>query len=256
LPGKIDEMRIYDYDISESVIQELYDEGASNILPTEEGLVVFYPFNGNAKDVSGNSINATDYGPTLTEDRFGNPNSAYSFDGDDDYIITQNDIDWEHSELNKNMTISVWVYPLSLGYKGIYGPGWALNNRDAHYDGYYWSLGFGSVSTKNQKASFSIHGQQGQPNYESTTILNFENWYHIVVVLKNSENVKIYVNGILENIYDIPFSPSDKLGKLAIGKNGQSDGEFREYLWEGKIDDIRIYNRVLSETEIQSLYIE
>ena len=51
-----------------------------------DGLVVWYPFSGNANDQSGNGNHATVYGATLTADRFGNPNSAYWFDGVNDYI--------------------------------------------------------------------------------------------------------------------------------------------------------------------------
>ena len=50
------------------------------------GLVAHYPFNGNANDESGNGNDGTVVGATLTTDRFGSPNSAYSFDGVDDYI--------------------------------------------------------------------------------------------------------------------------------------------------------------------------
>jgi hypothetical protein len=50
------------------------------------GLIAYYPFNGNANDASGNSNNATTVQATLCADRFGNPNSAYSFDGVSSYI--------------------------------------------------------------------------------------------------------------------------------------------------------------------------
>lgn len=56
----------------------------------EDGLVAYYPFNGNADDGSGNGLNGVIYGATLTEDRFGNSNSAYSFDGVDDYASLGN----------------------------------------------------------------------------------------------------------------------------------------------------------------------
>jgi hypothetical protein len=52
----------------------------------DTGLVRNYPFNGNANDVSPNLSHGTVYGATLTTDRFGNPNSAYSFNGISDYI--------------------------------------------------------------------------------------------------------------------------------------------------------------------------
>ena len=50
------------------------------------GLIAYYPFNGNANDASGNGNNGTVYGATLTADRFGNPNSAYYFNGTNNYI--------------------------------------------------------------------------------------------------------------------------------------------------------------------------
>jgi hypothetical protein len=49
-------------------------------------LLAYYPFNGNANDESGNGNNGTTYGPTLTDDRFGNPNSAYLFNGINAFI--------------------------------------------------------------------------------------------------------------------------------------------------------------------------
>ena len=51
-----------------------------------EGLVAYYPFNGNANDESGNGHHGTVNGATLAEDRFGEDNRSYSFDGENDYI--------------------------------------------------------------------------------------------------------------------------------------------------------------------------
>ena len=74
-------------------------------IPTN-GLVAYYPFNGNANDESGNNNNGTVYGAKLTTDRFGKPNSAYSFDGGS-YIEVQNS-----SSLNPANSISItwWCY--------------------------------------------------------------------------------------------------------------------------------------------------
>jgi hypothetical protein len=74
-------------------------------LPTN-GLVAWYPFNGNANDESGNGNNGTVNGATLTTDRFGNVGKAYGFDGIDDYINCGNS-----SAFNQNnISVSVWVY--------------------------------------------------------------------------------------------------------------------------------------------------
>jgi len=77
-------------------------------IPTN-GLVGYWPFSGNANDSSGNNLNGTVNGAILTEDRFGNPSSAYSFDGNDDYILV-NDDDLL-SFPNNEFTFSFWVNP-------------------------------------------------------------------------------------------------------------------------------------------------
>ena len=77
-------------------------------IPTN-GLVGYWPFSGNANDSSGNNLNGTVNGAVLTEDRFGNPSSAYSFDGNDDYILV-NDDDLL-SFPNNEFTFSFWVNP-------------------------------------------------------------------------------------------------------------------------------------------------
>ncbi|MCF8268263.1 MAG: carboxypeptidase regulatory-like domain-containing protein, partial [Ignavibacteriales bacterium] len=92
---------------------------ALKTLPTQ-GLVAYYPFNGNANDESGNGNNGTVYGAAMTKDRFGNANKAYSFDGVNDYIKASS-----NSLPTGARTISVWFFassllthPVVLGYGG------------------------------------------------------------------------------------------------------------------------------------------
>ena len=86
----------------------------SSTIPTD-GLVAYYPFNGNANDESANSNNGTVNGATLTTDRDGNANSAYSFDGVDDKI----DIPHHDSlNLDANFSISVWINASAWGTLG------------------------------------------------------------------------------------------------------------------------------------------
>ena len=68
-----------------------------------DGMVVYYPFNSNANDVSGNGHNGTVYGSTLTTDRLGNPNSAFSFNGTaSDYV------DVGPMTINLPVTVALW----------------------------------------------------------------------------------------------------------------------------------------------------
>ena len=84
----------------------------------QQGLVGYYPFCSNANDESGNGSNGTVYGATLTTDRFGNPNSAYEFNGTNNYIKASA----EYLPTNKR-TVSAWFYANSVGppagYSGI-----------------------------------------------------------------------------------------------------------------------------------------
>ena len=72
----------------------------------KEGLVAYYPFNGNAKDESGNGNDLTSKGATLTEDRHGNAASAYAFDGNA-YTEAPNDVSLQLAEF----TVSFWINP-------------------------------------------------------------------------------------------------------------------------------------------------
>ena len=65
-----------------------------------DALIAYYPFHGNVNDGSGNGHHGTAYGPTLTQDRFGNVDSAYSFDGVDDYIAIENHPDFNNSDFS------------------------------------------------------------------------------------------------------------------------------------------------------------
>src|SRR3990170_4735591 len=75
-------------------------------IKTENGLVAFYPFNGNANDESGNGNNGVVNGATLTTDRLGKADSAYSFDGVNDYIGQK-----ETLSVVNTFAISVWINP-------------------------------------------------------------------------------------------------------------------------------------------------
>src|ERR1019366_3185308 len=91
------------------------------------GLVAYYPFNGNANDASGNGNNGTVYGAILTTDRFGNSNSAYSFDGASSYIEVPSNASLLFSN---QLTISAWIKWVSFPgsqfsiVSKIYEDGW------------------------------------------------------------------------------------------------------------------------------------
>jgi len=106
------------------------------------GLVAYYPFNGNANDMSGNANNGTVHGATLTTDRFGNPNSAYSFDGLSNYIEVPHTL-----QLNAfPITINTWFITSSSTYGAIISKytclasnGYSIHDNNGNLSSYYYN---------------------------------------------------------------------------------------------------------------------
>lgn len=203
-----------------------------NSIPTN-GLVAYYPFNGNANDESGNNNHGTVNGATLTTDRNGNANKAYSFDGVDDYINVLQST--SINSLSNNFTISAWIN--ISNYYGNYFP--ILNKSDAGFtDTIQYRLG-----VLNNNGNSSIEGIINLSNN-----ITDNNWFHLVII-SEANLERVYLNGVLVGSGDIIYS-SVTSNDLEIGKDSHGLVEYTN----GKLDDIRIYNRALTGTEIQSLY--
>ncbi len=194
------------------------------------GLVAYYPFNGNANDVSGNNNNGTRYGATPTNDRKGVPNSAYLFDGYNDYIEVNHS---SSLNISQQISISLWLKfetsaPYYYPYHMIEKHGsWGIGQRE-------FDIGCG-VSTYN------------------LFILDFEpdRFYHFVLTY-NGTTLSAYVNGVLRESTVGGGAIPTTLNNLIIGKYTLAEG----YYFDGTLDDIRIYNRALTQQEISALYNE
>jgi len=211
------------------------------IIVLDEGLVAYYPFNGNANDESGNGNDGTVNGATPATDRFGNTNSAYEFDGIDDYILID---DSPSQTLSEELSISAFINLEDINnYKVIVAKfHHQTNNREYQF----------SVSSEGQlRFYWSANGDpEQQAFYFGNSILQIDSWYHVVIVFSNG-NLKFYINNQLD--FEVTSSINsifDSDSKLSIG----SDYHQNLYYFNGLLDDIRIYNRALSEIEIQELY--
>ncbi len=203
----------------------------SNLL-NAQCLEAYYPFKGNAADSSGNGHDATVHGATMTTDRFGNPNSAYEFDGFDDFIDTKTSFDYQ------DRTVSVWcmVYDTASDRK-------VLDQDDI-------ALNYGAFSVVFRGGH--LYGNAGgHGGVLLQTAPNLNQWYHIVLV-RNALSAMIYVNGNL--VYTGTPTGSGSLTfpnpELVIGawRNRQ------ERFFSGKIDDVKVYSCELSSSAIESLF--
>ena len=205
-------------------------------IPTN-GLIGYWPFSGNANDMSGNVYNGTVYGATLTTDRFGNTNSAYSFDGISNYISTA-DID-----LLDTATISIWVYPI-----GTIG---ALVDKDMDAisnSGYVFL--YNNTNTYGLYAHVGWSGNTNNNIFPTNNNLLLNQWHHCVLTLNNG-TAKIYVDGLLVYTQTNVNSTAQNNDLLLFGKSVWGGN-----LFSGKLDDIRIYNRPLNSSEVTTLYNE
>ncbi len=205
-------------------------------IPTE-GLIAYYPFNGNANDESGNELNGTPHETVdfSVQDRFGNNGSAVYFDGTSGYISVSG------SALNLADSISIcgWLFIDSdcIDEGGIVDRGPGLWNHGGYY-----------VRIKNHKIDFAISSPYSQ--YYTETDAPFNEWIFFAVTYDNN-TVKIHLNSEISD-YEVGSGKLDSWiddVELSIGKEDQ-------HHFKGVIDDIRIYNRALTEEEINALYHE
>jgi len=206
-------------------------------IPTN-GLVGYWPFNGNANDESRNGNNGTVYNATLTTDRFGNNTSAYFFDGSTSYI-SGTSINLPVG--NNPRTISAWfnTNTLNMTTKIIFYWGTCLLNH-----AYGVSLLKDSI--------LKIRNWGWQNDFDKPFEYSINTWYHVVTTF-DGDTTRIYVNGTklgsnnkqVWNTVQGDFAA----GRILLSGYGQT-------YFSGKIDDIRVYTRALNQKEITLLYTE
>ena len=209
------------------------------------GIVAYYPFNGNAKDESGvnNNHGTVSGGATLATDKFGTTNKAYSFDGTVNGYITSS----TGSTLSvANVTLSAWM---SIAGQGTsfprlvaVGPTGVTTQR--------YGLALSPLATP-RSFYFIPHSPSTVGSVASIGKLNNDSvWHHLIAVFDGT-NVKLYLDGGI----DINQSTTGSLAAISVGilQIGRSDDAINDF-FNGKLDDIRIYNRALNATEVLSLY--
>jgi len=203
---------------------------------SRNGLVAWYPFDGNAQDASGNGHHGTVSGANLINDRFSNPNSAYNFyQIEHDYISVP---DHPDLQISNAITIAIW------GFR----------------PGYYYPDGFEDLVMKgNDSYGFQYNNSTDEILFHLTSNgwrnlnSNFEpimqNWFHIAGTY-DGEWQRVYVNGIETNSQYFTGGIQTNNSPLYFGYQVAGDNAW----YNGFLDDCCIYNRALSADEIWDLY--
>ena len=216
-----------------------------------KGLLLYLPFSGNIADSSGNGNQTTAVGTVLTYDEHGYANNAFGSDGSEKIYVTNNgsilfDTAWSLSMGFMVNTIQAATYVSMVDPVTGYAPSFNFGNTLAGYP-YYLSCGTGDIST-----DCSSYGVVNNFNITDTTYWNPNpgSWYKAVVIYHKG-TVQTYINGTLI---------STKVGQgtqallcpnsqIVIGAWWNNDPQGMN----GKLDNIRLYNRVLTPHEIATL---
>lgn len=205
------------------------------------GLVAYYPFNGNANDESGHGNNGIDSGATLTTDRFGKPNSAYSFDGTSSFILSLHNSGISGGAAR---TISVWIQPGVFSEPGMACIcGWGTTD---------WT---GALSFLKLYHDSTICFNGHWVDIGTSEPVLRDGWHHACFTYSEGEG-KVYVDGELRGSENFTLNTVDT--RISFGREiygHEPPDEWAQY-WSGDIDDACIYNRALSEAEVQALYHE
>lgn len=213
-------------------------------IPTN-GLVGYWPFNGNANDESGNGNNGTVNGAILTTDRFGNVDKAYSFDGTNDWISINSfdatDLPPDISEIN----MSTWFKTNELTANSFVLHLCIQSTID--------------IINDSLRCRYNLN-LNGQPVYPFIETKIDTNWNFISFNYKKNNQFELFINGVLVGIIAI----TNDILQNECWQTCSSIGMYNYCLlpgydvgyFKGKIDDIRIYNRALNAQEIQTLYNE
>ncbi len=218
----------------------------NNPIPNQtpmKGLVAYYPFNGNANDESGNGHHGTVLGTVLTEDRLGKTDSAYSFDGKDNYIEVAHDASLNPTE---EISLAAWI--------------WARQ-----YEFYPAVVNKGNVGTGNESYSLYLTpegklgcllNRDGTPGGRTANELGpaipLKTWTHVACTY-DGETIRTYINadevGKKPHTGGIFITPDPVL----IGKSERLSSNYPTTFFDGSIDEVEIYSRSLLPEEIRAL---
>lgn len=227
------------------------------------GLVLYYPFDGNAIDESGNGRDGTVDGATLTADRFGRPASAYDFNGRTSTIRCGDILDDVFSAPVAKFTVSGWAKTRTCGSVSR-GGGFIIGKNAGGNDGpYQWSIShldglvFAEVFSDTAIKDF----------VELVSPMSTNQWFHFALVFDGSQpemqRLKLFVNGLSLNstvrrhLGTLGTTTVNSQQHLTIGASHFANGPLLPgSFYEGIIDDICIFAKALTPEEVEALYLE
>ncbi len=249
----LDDVRIYNRALSASEVQQLYAYESVPQCILTDGLVAYYPFNGNAIDASGNGNNGTVVNALLATDRFGLTSNCFSF-----FPQSQSYIQLLSESFPKEaspMTVSFWMKIENPSLPGggnfsVYPVFSVLQDPENRWDFNFVYQANGVTFTPNTRLWLTNVWEGGYsvwsifPSFPSST-----NWHHFAIVFGTNNDCSFLLDGVWRQT--TPSSITNYLRPSGTWFIGTTYGGSS---FSGRLDDIRIYNRALSTNEVQQLY--
>ncbi|MDD3175103.1 MAG: LamG domain-containing protein [Candidatus Nanoarchaeia archaeon] len=243
--GDIDDVRIYNRALSADEVKLLYDSHKPQISGTSlnKGLILDMPLTSRytKTETAGSEIltdrtpysnDGTNTGATLSSE------GAYFNDADNDYILSQ-----QTHLFDSSHTYSVWIYPeTTASIRGVLG-----NHFHTDFSNICFSVYNGRIYVS---VGYTDNTRDGA--YAVSTVYA-DRWTHVLVVFNITENtIKTYLNGKIDHTRELTKTVKFSSRNFLVGQWARS--YTNNYKFKGNISNVKIYNRALSESEIQQLY--
>jgi len=226
------------------------EEAELSSIHLRNGLVVDISFNNTLTEkVTGTE--GSNNGATFVQDRKNTMGHAVHFNRTDSAYIDFGDLD-KASFVSGLFTISCWVYLEDTLYPGaIVSKRGAGGDFEYCIDNHFWNKDFYTFDNWVPNGSTTVYGVDP---LSAKAQVKLNQWQHLVYV-GNGNQLRVYSNGVLQSGADSKNSSAfgNTSTPLVVGNGG---GFMKNYYFQGAIDDIRMYNRVLSEEEIMALFSE
>lgn len=193
--------------------------------------------NGNAQDASGLANHGTVVGATLTNDRYGNVNCAYQFDGVDDHILIA---DHASLDLDTTWTIMAWIKP-ETGYGSFQDEHVSIVDKWGN-SGSELATYLMGIHSDGGLEGFTHTGSAGTYQWSSTVIPE-NTWTHVAVTRSKDDSTRLYINHILVKTY-LSVIPQNSKFDLLIGMHADPASRLAyptSYRFKGIIDEVKIY---------------
>ena len=215
------------------------------------GLTLYMPMNGNANDASGNGSDGVVNGATLTTDRHGNADSAYEFDGQSNYISIADSpqVDFARTQ---DFAIMVWLQVAAEQPSNTIGDNDIIEKWNDGKTSYPYVIRYHNA-TSQWPGTIGVNRYDGTNSASllTKTLFNDEQFHHLAYV-KTGDTLQLYVDGKLEaQRKDTITGETTNNSPLFLGRRGT---DAMPNFFKGNIDELFIYNRALTESEIQQLY--